>query len=121
MINIEITEKDCNGEDVYLEIVESEHTENFLNCYAYRKVQKRFLFWKIIEKKYIHNDSTSFDSSLFDSRCNSYMLLSEIDSENIDRMVQKLTNKVLAQVNKSIKQKEKIENSKKLIKQFKKK
>jgi hypothetical protein len=115
MVNIEIKEKDCNGEDVYLEIIESDCFEDFLNCYAYRKVQKRFLFWKIIKKQYIHRHNCD----LWDTRCNSYTTLSRINSDYIIQKV--LIDKVIAQVNESIKQEEITTNARKLIEQFKKK
>jgi hypothetical protein len=86
---------DYDGNLFYLIIEQGQYKKELINCYAYRK--KKIL--KIFNtKEFIENP----DSILFDKRCNSYILSSEINTDNKDEKINYLLENVTNQVNEVI-------------------
>jgi hypothetical protein len=100
----EFIKQDYNGDDVYFEIV---RRYDMIFCYAYKKVKKRFLFCESFKKQYIYD----FGSDLYDSRCQSWILLSELNSSNKGEKLEYLMQKAINEVNDSIQKKLKYKES----------
>ncbi len=99
---------DCNFNKVFVVIEKGQYNSELINCYAYRKINKYRFFTC---KKYIIDDS----SELFDQRCNSYILISEVNVNNYDEKINYLINSIMEQVNRVILNKKNKKESYKLL------
>lgn len=91
-MNIEFIRFDLYGKKVYLEITKSNYSNNLINCYAYVKKQK-FKIFNV--KQYI----IDIDSDLFDKRCNSFLLIYELNNNNKEKKINFLIEDVMKKVN----------------------
>lgn len=103
----EFIRKDINGNDVYLKLERSEYKKTLINCYAYRKVTKKFFFIKYTMYKAIHK----FNSDLWDTRCNGFTTTDLLDEKELNIVL----NTVMEQVNDSVIKEEKHKKSLRLL------
>jgi hypothetical protein len=99
---------DCNFNKVFIVIEKSKYNNELINCYAYREINK-YIFFTI--KEYIKNNN----SDLFDKRCNSFILVSEITENNYQQKINYLIDSVMKQVNEVLLYEKNIKKSYKLF------
>lgn len=107
----EYIRKDCEGNDVYLRLERSEYVTTLINCYAYRKVTKKSWFKTYEEFEPIYK----FDSDLYDRQCNWFTTTSEINESNKDKILNKMFDIVMDEVNESITKEKRHNNALNLI------
>jgi hypothetical protein len=94
----EFIRKDCDGNDVYLKLTKGNYVENLLECYAYRKVEKKGFF----RTKIVYEPIYKYQSELWDKRVNRCTTISSLNSDNKEKKLNKLLDDTMELVNESI-------------------
>jgi hypothetical protein len=108
----EIIRQDCNGDDVYLKIIQGEYVNDLLKCYAYRKIEKNGFFGK----RNVYVPIQEFESDLMDKRCTSCCLISQIDLKSVEESLENdLIKTIMYRINNSITKEKHYKEALKLI------